>query len=493
MKSSENQPFFQPLAPTTGALPQQARGKSTHNHAQQVLIKTIREVKATMGGSGAKNRRKQQRQKQDEESSNEKVTPAKRTQTTKYSNRRPSHNGKFNGKGPRNSFDGKKKPKEKAFKKPKHLKRKLEGAEDDTTKEKLLHEIQQFETKKSQLSTHSPSKKVKVAQIVDENQSTATKVEEDFPRSNIISEADKVDAAKEEPMEKVDIDKTTTNKNDESSSNVDSDSKIIKVNDGSSSSSSGSDSSDDEEDDQPTRTRGRGRRGRKDTSQQVQEKKAEESSSPKEDKKEDKAKGGNRYCKGRKPVTDFEVGQKYTGTVVYMKPFGVFLDIGCHSDAFCHISRISDDYVEKPEDLFKEGDKVEGVRVIEIDRKTKRLTASLQSEKRLADEYASIEARKERKEKNLTARRQRSKQSEVPSNNQVGTTASNHVKFDTSYKKPKPKPLKIEVSPKPEPPKPSPNASLSTKPESEMTPAELKRARKIARRAARRAEQEAKQ
>ena len=178
-----------------------------------------------------------------------------------------------------------------------------------------------------------------------------------------------------------------------------------------------------------------------------------------------------------------------------MKPFGVFLDIGCHSDAFCHISRISDEYVERPEDVFKEGDEVQGVRIVEVDRKSKRLTVSLQSEARMADEHASSQARKERKEKNQSAKRQKSSAKKPQREEQAANeeqSASKHIKFDTSYQKPAapaPKPAKkVEESPKP-----STTATLPSKPESEMTPAELKRARKIARRAARRAEQDAKQ
>jgi predicted RNA-binding protein with RPS1 domain len=103
-----------------------------------------------------------------------------------------------------------------------------------------------------------------------------------------------------------------------------------------------------------------------------------------------------RYCLGRRPVTDFAVGQECSGTVVYVKPFGVFLDVGCHSDAFCHVSRLDDSYVEDPCARFRPGDAVEAARVVEVDRARKRITVSLQSEGRVADERASIEARQER-------------------------------------------------------------------------------------------------
>lgn len=86
-----------------------------------------------------------------------------------------------------------------------------------------------------------------------------------------------------------------------------------------------------------------------------------------------------RRCIGRKPVTDFIVGQCYSGKVVYAKPFGVFFDIGCHSDAFCHVSQLSDRFIESPIEAFPVGQMIENsIRVIAIDRRKKRLTVSLQ-------------------------------------------------------------------------------------------------------------------
>jgi predicted RNA-binding protein with RPS1 domain len=172
------------------------------------------------------------------------------------------------------------------------------------------------------------------------------------------------------------------------------------------------------------RQRGRGRRGRKDTAAKVEEMQSEKlesklsttthheendcglaegssangpahAVSTKEGKRDEK---DDRYCLGRKPVSDFILGQSYPARVVYVKPFGVFLDIGCHSDAFCHVSRLSDAFVESPEELYKEGDHIAGARVVEIDRKQKRITVSLQSEARILDERASIEARRSRKD-----------------------------------------------------------------------------------------------
>jgi predicted RNA-binding protein with RPS1 domain len=95
-----------------------------------------------------------------------------------------------------------------------------------------------------------------------------------------------------------------------------------------------------------------------------------------------------RRCIGRKPVTDFVIGQSYSGTVVYVKSFGVFFDIGCHSDAFCHVSQLSDEFIETPIDMFPIGYLIENqIHVIAIDRKKKQLTVSLkQQEKQTTEE-----------------------------------------------------------------------------------------------------------
>lgn len=233
------------------------------------------------------------------------------------------------------------------------------------------------------------------------------------------------------------------------------------------------------------RQRGKRRRGRQDTSKEILEKAPEEPTGPSsaqtdEPKKSSKEpdpskktmkKDDPRYCVGRTPVTDFSVGQKYDGTVVYIKPFGIFVDIGCHSDAFCHVSRLQDDFVESPEALFKPGDTV-SARVVEIDRRKKRITVSLQSEARIADELLSVEAHAKRREKHRP-----------PKNDQSMEKPETKSEVETK-KKPVEQPTSRVVQP--------PSRYVPTKAESEMNPAELKRARKLARRAARREDQEGK-
>ena len=65
----------------------------------------------------------------------------------------------------------------------------------------------------------------------------------------------------------------------------------------------------------------------------------------------------------------------------YIKPkLGAFIDIGSHSDAFCHISCASDEFVSNVEDVLTVDDEVDNLRVVEINRAKKRITVSLRSE-----------------------------------------------------------------------------------------------------------------
>ena len=102
-------------------------------------------------------------------------------------------------------------------------------------------------------------------------------------------------------------------------------------------------------------------------------------------KKDDK-----RRCIGRKPVTDFVKGNFFPGKVKYIKPkLGAFIDIGSHSDAFCHISCTSDAFVSSVTDVLKVDDIV-NVRIVEIDREKKRITVSLRSEDVAKDEQEQL-------------------------------------------------------------------------------------------------------
>ena len=249
--------------------------------------------------------------------------------------------------------------------------------------------------------------------------------------------------------------------------------------------------SDDDNDEPQKRQRGRGRKGQQDTAKKIEETEAIEkvksdNNNPSDDTTE---KGKTRYCVGRKPVTDYTLGSSYPAEVVYVKPFGVFFDIGCHSDAFCHVSRLRDDFVESPESMFKEGDKVATVRVVEIDRRRKRITVSLQSESRAEDERKSIDARRTRTDsRKLKARKNEARFQSKP-------TTTDHIEQSIQKKDPvvsieKKAPVVIRASAyAPRAPAYAPTKTYNDP--SMMAPADLKRARKLARRAERRSKAEA--
>merc|ERR1712195_177627 len=240
------------------------------------------------------------------------------------------------------------------------------------------------------------------------------------------------------------------------------------------------DSDSDDDDNEPQkRQRGRGRKGQQDTAKKIEETEAIEkvksdNNNPSDDTTE---KGKTRYCVGRKPVTDYTLGSSYPAEVVYVKPFGAFFDIGCHSDAFCHVSRLRDDFVESPETMFKEGDKVATVRVVEIDRRRKRITVSLQSESRAEDERKSIDARRTRTD----SRKLKARKNEARFQSKPATT--DHIEQSIQKKEPvvsiqKKAPVVIRA------PAYAPTKTYNDP--SMMAPADLKRARKLARRAERR-------
>ncbi|WP_420457266.1 polyribonucleotide nucleotidyltransferase [Rubrivirga sp.] len=64
-------------------------------------------------------------------------------------------------------------------------------------------------------------------------------------------------------------------------------------------------------------------------------------------------------------VTQPEVGEKYTGTVKNLLPFGAILEIMPGKEAMLHVSEMAHGYVNSPEDVTQVGDKLE-VQLIEI-------------------------------------------------------------------------------------------------------------------------------
>ena len=66
-------------------------------------------------------------------------------------------------------------------------------------------------------------------------------------------------------------------------------------------------------------------------------------------------------------VNDIEAGQIFEGTVVRMMDFGAFVQLSPNKDGMIHISKLSDQRVNKVEDMVQIGDKVR-VKVLEVDK-----------------------------------------------------------------------------------------------------------------------------
>src|SRR5438105_9976557 len=65
-------------------------------------------------------------------------------------------------------------------------------------------------------------------------------------------------------------------------------------------------------------------------------------------------------------TAEVKVGKIYNGRVVSIKEFGAFIEIAPETDGLCHVSELSDRYVENVNDVVEMGQEVR-VKVILID------------------------------------------------------------------------------------------------------------------------------
>lgn len=79
---------------------------------------------------------------------------------------------------------------------------------------------------------------------------------------------------------------------------------------------------------------------------------------------------------------DLVPGASFTGKVMSIKPFGVFVDIGAYTEGLVHISRVSDGFVKDISSLFTVGQEV-SVRLLEANKVTKRISLTM----REGDDY----------------------------------------------------------------------------------------------------------
>lgn len=99
--------------------------------------------------------------------------------------------------------------------------------------------------------------------------------------------------------------------------------------------------------------------------------------------------GGGRQ--GRKLDT-FTAGEELQGTVRSVQPYGAFIDVGAERDGLVHISELKDGFVEKVEDVVKEGDTVT-VRIKDVDVESGRLSLTMRAPRPAREERPASEAR----------------------------------------------------------------------------------------------------
>ncbi|HZZ44032.1 MAG TPA: polyribonucleotide nucleotidyltransferase [Tepidisphaeraceae bacterium] len=65
-------------------------------------------------------------------------------------------------------------------------------------------------------------------------------------------------------------------------------------------------------------------------------------------------------------TAEVKIGKIYTGRVVSLKDFGAFVEIAPETDGLCHVSELSDQFVDRVDDVVKMGDEIK-VKVLLID------------------------------------------------------------------------------------------------------------------------------
>ena len=75
-------------------------------------------------------------------------------------------------------------------------------------------------------------------------------------------------------------------------------------------------------------------------------------------------------------IEDLHIGDKLQGTVRNVVDFGLFIDIGLHQDGLAHISKLTNQYIKHPSELFSVGDIVDFY-VIDIKKEQEKVSLSL--------------------------------------------------------------------------------------------------------------------
>src|SRR5437016_6539633 len=96
--------------------------------------------------------------------------------------------------------------------------------------------------------------------------------------------------------------------------------------------------------------------------------------------------------------SNYRPGMVVKGHVTKIANFGVFVELEPGLEGLLHISEISDQKVEKPEDMIKVGQEVE-VKILRVDSDERKIGLSLKRAQWAQEEQVREEKRSERAEK----------------------------------------------------------------------------------------------
>src|SRR5450432_893654 len=96
--------------------------------------------------------------------------------------------------------------------------------------------------------------------------------------------------------------------------------------------------------------------------------------------------------------TQYRPGMVVKGHVTKIANFGVFVELAQGLEGLLHISEISDQKIEKPEDLLKVGQELD-VKILRVDGDERKIGLSLKRAQWAQEEEQREEARKERSER----------------------------------------------------------------------------------------------
>jgi len=95
-----------------------------------------------------------------------------------------------------------------------------------------------------------------------------------------------------------------------------------------------------------------------------------------------------------KAANTYAVGSVVTGRVARMTNFGAFVELEPGVDALLHVSQISNDRIEKPEDVYKIGDEVTA-KVVDFKQDEKKISLSVKALNAPADDAQDEAAEEE--------------------------------------------------------------------------------------------------